>query len=246
MIIGEFVTIKRVVIGTGLVIKNGEIVSVEKDFVKVFCYEDNKELKYDIKAFLKGIEEDNIIVSEEVILGVQLAKEQEKDKTEEGYHEITSPQIKEYVANYKFTKPLKASFFKGYGTNSREIYKRCVELFDWDIGDARFFGHERPCFSERSTPESYDVWMLAHSNWTDSQGGAWKNIICTDEIVQKSENRGLPTNKKRVVFAKTQQGWYVFLGLYVHNETITTKEKGKTFYIERYKKVFSDYPLKSK
>lgn len=54
MIIGEFVTIKRVVMGTGLVIKNGEIVSVEKDFVKVFCYEDNKELKYDIKAFFEG------------------------------------------------------------------------------------------------------------------------------------------------------------------------------------------------
>ena len=48
MIIGEFVTIKRVVVGTGLVIKNGEIVSVEKDFVKVFCYEDNKELKVSV------------------------------------------------------------------------------------------------------------------------------------------------------------------------------------------------------
>lgn len=229
-------------------IKNGEVFSIANGIVDVYCYEDDTHKKYPYELFLKRAKDESILVSENLVLEIQAEIEKEKEKTNSKivFHEITSPVVREFVADYKFYGPLKASFFKGYGTNSREIYKRCVELFDWDIGDARFFGHERPCFSERSTPESYDVWMLAHSNWTDSQGGAWENIICTDEIVQKSENRGLPTNKKRVVFAKTQQGWYVFLGLYVYNETIITKEKGKTFYIERYKKVFSDYPLKSK
>ena len=242
MIIGELVTIKRVVMGTGLVIKNGEIVSVEKNFVKVFCYEDNKELKYDIKAFLKGIEEDNIIVSKEVMNELSrivfIPSESKIGKL------IVSPNsIVENKISNGFSAPLKMSYFTSYGTDTKKIYNKCCDLFDWDYKDVVHFGWQTPCFSELSTPEKYDVWMLTHNNWTETEGGKWVNEIHENGIVQWSIQKGYPAKRNRVVFAKTKKGHYLFLGLFlIDNIEEYDTDDGYTIYREMYIRVSKTYP----
>ena len=217
MIKGADVTIKRMVVG-GLEIKNGEILSLDSKNIKIWCYEDNREISYTCASFLEMVEKGNIIADKEVVLAIQdgnkvdLPKTNPTDKSEL----LSSPKPSE-ISNgkYDFDGPLKRSFFNSYGTNTKKIFERCCDIFDWDYDDVKYFGRETPCFSVMSTPERYDVWMLAHNNWTETSSQKWINEIYKTAIVQWSIQRGNPEKRERVVFAKTQNQQYIFLGIYI-------------------------------
>ena len=77
-------------------------------------------------------------------------------------------------------------------------------------------------FACNATPEKYDVWFLAHSNWNGSKTTNWNNVIIGDgEFIEEYflgmdyEYERMDLRKyKRLVFVNMYDGRYAFLGVY--------------------------------
>jgi len=106
-----------------------------------------------------------------------------------------------------------------YGTNSKNIYLACCEVFGWKKSLSGNFGRQRPCYAEL-IDDVNNVWFITDSNLTGTKGssGKWTNEVLKggEQILEHWETppSNFPADKlNRIVFVK-QDGEYVFLGVY--------------------------------
>lgn len=110
---------------------------------------------------------------------------------------------------------------KKYGTASNRIYEACIPVFGFAQEGLKEFGWNNHMYAKAATKEGYSVWMLAHSNWTDTKNGKWRNTISegfrliTEDWGENAAGleKELP-DEIRVTFAKDASGVYVFLGVF--------------------------------
>ncbi len=107
-----------------------------------------------------------------------------------------------------------------FGTNALDAYNSLCIKYGFDNSKwFDFAGRGRPLYASKVTKEGHSVWFIAHSNWTHTTDGHWKNEISDDEnlIVENwtEDTRHLygGVGEKRLVFAK-RNGLYEFLGLF--------------------------------
>ena len=149
-------------------------------------------------------------------------------------------------------------------TAAQRIYDRCCHEYGWDVTKRGLFAKQKPLFSEKATPEEYSAWFLSHNSWTGTCGGHWYNEICRNHINEYWKERcvgnGLPIDRDftaRVVFAKKSDGYYVFLGVFKPefsiSETVLTKDvalknghfakKGEKVWVKKYVEISDKYPV---
>ena len=126
-----------------------------------------------------------------------------------------------------------------YGTNSKVIYENFCKTLNWDKLQAGKFGMQgQPLFAENADSDrTRDVWFLSHLNtYHCSVEDILKNINVDEldtaegfgaidfinpsreiivEYITVDKWKGVPKNKERVTFAKTDDlNAYEFLGVY--------------------------------
>lgn len=126
-----------------------------------------------------------------------------------------------------------------YGTAAQEIYDDCCKKFRWDRSKRGQFGRQQLLYAENSDYiGKQSVWFLAHSNWTGTNNGCWINRIWNDTIEEEYMDGYRPSTidkTDRIVFAKTKNGKYMFLGVY----KIESQTHNKRVYIL----ISSQYPM---
>lgn len=131
-----------------------------------------------------------------------------------------------------------------YGTASKKIYEACIPAFGFAQEGVKGFGWNKPLYARAATREGYSVWMLAHSNWTDTENENWRNTISegyrliTEEWGENELGLGneIP-DEIRVTFAKDGTDAYVFLGVF--RCTLIDLEKR----IKKYELIHDKYPI---
>ena len=133
---------------------------------------------------------------------------------------------------------------KKYGTASNRIYEACIPAFGFAQEGLKEFGWNNHMYAKAATKEGYSVWMLAHSNWTDTKNEKWRNTISegfrliTEDWGENAaglekENLG----EIRVVFAKDAAGAYIFLGVF--QCMVIDQEKR----LKKYELISDKYPM---
>ncbi len=152
---------------------------------------------------------------------------------------------------------------KDCGTNSKEIYEKYAQMFDWDTFQRTQFGAQRqPLYARDATPEGYSVWCIAYSNLNGRKGGHWRNRFTGGydvtegydlieefwEIRTHDHLHDFSEMTTRVVFAKNQKGHYQFFGVY---ECVSRTERQQWVdwandfgYLKTYRRVSKGYPRK--
>lgn len=144
-------------------------------------------------------------------------------------------------------EPLKRNLYKCYGTRAKDIYEHFCKQYGWDYTQSGRFAPQQRLYAEEVTPEGYSVLFLAHSNWTDTEGGNWKNNITADTIEEKwyrYESYILTNTNIRVVFAKKTWGYqgYIFIGLYEPaGYRVEDDVNGNKYYVRIYKRISDEY-----
>lgn len=131
-----------------------------------------------------------------------------------------------------------------YGTASDKIYEACIPAFGFAQEGVKGFGWNKPLYAKAATREGYSVWMLAHSNWTDTENENWRNTISEGYrlITEEWDENKLGLENEipgeiRVTFAKDGTGAYVFLGVF--RCTLIDLEKR----IKKYELIHDKYPI---
>lgn len=132
---------------------------------------------------------------------------------------------------------------KKYGTASNRIYEACMKAYGFAEAGLKEFGWNNHMYAKDVTKEGYSVWMLAHSNWTDTKNEKWRNTI-SEEFRLITEDWGENAaglekenpDEIRVTFAKDGAGAYVFLGVF----RCTTIDPASR--IKKYELVSDRYP----
>ena len=132
---------------------------------------------------------------------------------------------------------------KKYGTASNRIYEACMKAYGFAEEGKKEFGWNNHMYAKDVTKEGYSVWMLAHSNWTDTKNEKWRNTISegfrliTEDWGENAAGleKELP-DEIRVTFAKDGSGAYVFLGVF----RCTTIDPASR--IKKYELVSDRYP----
>lgn len=127
--------------------------------------------------------------------------------------------VSEPVETIAESTPLTAG--KKYGTASNRIYEACIPAFGFAQEGLKEFGWNNHMYAKAATKEGYSVWMLAHSNWTDTKNGKWRNTISegfrliTEDWGENAAGleKELP-DEIRVTFAKDAADVYIFLGVF--------------------------------
>ena len=109
-----------------------------------------------------------------------------------------------------------------YGTTAYDIYIQLCYIANFKSILADNFKKQEILFAKNATPENYDVWFLAHSNWNGTQTNTWKNCIIGDgEAIEEyflgldSEFESSDISKYyRLVFVNMCDGRYAFLGIF--------------------------------
>jgi hypothetical protein len=132
---------------------------------------------------------------------------------------------------------------KKYGTASNRIYEACIPAFGFAPEGLKEFGWNNKMYARAATKEGHSVWMLAHSNWTDTKNEKWRNTISEGfRLITEDwgENAaGLEKEKEdeiRVTFAKDAAGVYVFLGVFKCTVIDSIKR------IKKYELISDKYP----
>ena len=119
---------------------------------------------------------------------------------------------------------------KPLGTVAKEVYHECVKGVGFNPAYEGSFGGQQDLYHKDAAKPGLDVWMLAHSNWTETKNGKWSNrIYGKDDYIDETYDDGLyyDIDNNRVVFAKNKKGVYIFLGVY---EVVGRKENVKTYH----------------
>ena len=118
-------------------------------------------------------------------------------------------------------KPIVANDGYIYGTRAISVYDEMCERFGWRKGMRGYFAPRQPLYANPATKEGYAVLFLAHSNWTATEGGVWRNTIFYLNKIEESWPIDVFNSPKyyhskdevRVTFAQNGTG-YVFIGAY--------------------------------
>ncbi len=143
---------------------------------------------------------------------------------------------------------LNADLFSYYGSNSLDIYLNFCRRFGWKSNLSDNFGRQgAPLFAENATPERYDVWFLSHSNYTENVSNlTWINKISDnlDTVFElwNDNSRHFDMGKPRIIFAKTSNDKYVFLGIYEVKNKILLNNGSR---LRVFKRLSEVYPMKS-
>lgn len=132
---------------------------------------------------------------------------------------------------------------KKYGTASNRIYEACMKAYGFAEEGLKEFGWNNHMYAKDVTKEGYSVWMLAHSNWTDTKNEKWRNTVSegyrliTEDWGDNATGleKELP-NEIRVTFAKDGAGAYVFLGVFQCTSIDRTNR------IKKYELISDRYP----
>lgn len=151
------------------------------------------------------------------------------------------PATPDPVETVSADSPLTAG--KKYGTASNRIYEACMKAYGFAEEGLKEFGWNNHMYAKGVTKEGYSVWMLAHSNWTDTKNEKWRNTISegfrliTEDWGENAAglDKELP-DEIRVTFAKDGAGAYVFLGVF----RCTTIDPASR--IKKYELVSDRYP----
>lgn len=131
-----------------------------------------------------------------------------KNKTNKSSFSVESKEVTELIEG------------KAYGTTARNVYDLCCRCFEFDKRKAGLFSSQKKLYASDATKEGYAVWMIANSNWTMTKGGKWRNVISGDletinEFWDKNTVNEFELDEMdRVIFAKSKDNVYVFLGVY--------------------------------
>ena len=132
---------------------------------------------------------------------------------------------------------------KKYGTASNRIYEACIKAYGFAEEGLKEFGWNNHMYAKGVTKEGYSVWMLAHSNRTDTKNEKWRNTISEDfRLITEDWGENAAGLEKenpdeiRVTFAKDGAGAYVFLGVF----RCTTIDPASR--IKKYELVSDRYP----
>ena len=153
-----------------------------------------------------------------------------------------------FLASVKFLGMARRIIHYFYGTNAQNIYISLCDRFGWDISQKGKFAIMQLLYAEKATKEGYSPWFVAHSNYTETDNGKWKNEFVGEYIREEWEHpdERLYTDKTtRVVFAKkniNRRKEYVFHGVY-KVERIEVPEKTKSSYVKVYKRISETYPF---
>lgn len=140
--------------------------------------------------------------------------------------------------------------YKGYGNRAQAIYIKFCEEYGWDVSKSGCFAPQKQLFAEKATKEGYDVWFIANSNWTQTKGGVWRNMISSDfETIEESwdaARAGLyDLEHRRVVFAKVKGNGYIFLGIYQAVRVEKYQSMNGCTWKKFYRTVSTKYPQES-
>jgi hypothetical protein len=136
------------------------------------------------------------------------------------------------------------------GTNSREIYEKYAEKYNWDLSVAGNFGRQGATLFANQCADNgtRSVWAISHSNLTDTKVKHWKNEFNSDCSKIKATGNNLSKyfdidaeGAERIIFAKKKvRGAYEFLGVYTLTDHCTIE--GITYWI--YTRISTEYPVK--
>ncbi len=197
------------------------------------------EVQKTIKVLLEKQKEE-----EEIVKLQQEREEKEKERKED----FTTLRTVCPKNNVKIGSQLVCNLNMSYGTNSRDIYLECCERFNWHKDSQYKFGKQGcPLFAWNATPENYHVWFLCNNNWSGTKATSWENIISHDlQYIYEIWEKHLPDDREkgcRVVFAKTSDNQYVFLGVYRLSD-IKIEEREEMIGLNRvFEKISSVYPF---
>lgn len=184
----------------------------------------------------------------------------EFQKTHNKLPDIIKQNVEKITVEYNSIRPLKViathystiknklefDLFTYYGGNSLDVYSACCKTFSWNNDLSYNFGKLwSSLFADNATPEGYAVWFLAHSNYSSNLiNQPWINKISDnqDTIFElcNEGNKLFDLASNRVVFAKTSNGKYVFLGIYKFINKIQLKNGSK---LHVFKRISNIYPV---
>lgn len=154
--------------------------------------------------------------------------------------ELNKPNIQPQVVPKRPVEEL--HYFQDCGAKAKTIYEMCCKRYGFKQEYSGKFGLRQGLYAADATPEGYSVWFLAHSNWTGTENGKWKNTIKPlERIITEQWNhldsRFYYDNGIRIVFAKNKNMRYVFLGIYkVKGSNISTRTKEYELMCTKYPK----------
>lgn len=219
-------------------------------------FDDAKDLLIMLEKCIKAI---GTVISMDIIApSVDIMLEREDDKPSIA---VEKSQFSDNICNVKYNggkramrktvfidDSLQRDLTKGYGGSAQPIYDECCEKFGWDNSQRYLFGKQRGLYAENVTHEGFNVWFLAHSNWTKTNGGEWSNKILRDTIEEvwlkpQYNSTYYRDEAIRVVFAKTKAHGYVFIGLYRPiNLEGRVLSNGNRVAIRTYQRISDVYP----
>lgn len=218
------------------------------------CKKEYCEFTKKLIQVLAEYELDYTIEKDECRLGVEIVKISYVDKTyqtevfekdgvvlfEKESYKITDKTVNDLI---DFIGCKNDRLFSGvpreYGSDPKKIYTDLYEKFNWNL-----VKREQEDFV---APGVGPVWFLDDSNWTAPNGGSWKITISEDknyieEIWKKKTKELFHDGYDKVVFAKKQNGQYVFLGVYEVDTIKQDKDsRGKRIWRKIYKKQSDSY-----
>lgn len=136
---------------------------------------------------------------------------------------------------------------KTYGKTAHKIYDSCVSYFGFNPHKKDLFLPQQLLYAQNCTKEGYVVWMLPHSDLTGDSNGKWANFIDVEnrEIIEYAFVKDFIPHKndeKRVVFAKQEDGEYVFVGVYCLKAKFDNYFSGRCRRKSIWKLVSENYP----
>ena len=154
----------------------------------------------------------------------------------------------------RFMKPLQKNLALGFSAGSRAIenYDACCKLFGFKSAMRGNFAPQKRLYAKNATIEGFNVWMIAHSNFSEpfNNNGKWYNIIegelikevwfVANELLEAPNERAF-----RVSFVK-KYGKYIFQGVYAQQKIEwETMPNGKRELVRIFRRISETYPITS-
>lgn len=142
----------------------------------------------------------------------------------------------------------------GFSAGSRAIenYDACCKLFGFKSAMRGNFAPQKRLYAKNATIEGFNVWMIAHSNFSEpfNNNGKWYNIIegelikevwfVANELLEAPNERAF-----RVSFVK-KYGKYIFQGVYAQQKIEwETMPNGKRELVRIFRRISETYPITS-
>lgn len=136
-----------------------------------------------------------------------------------------------------------------YGSDPEKIYIELCEKFYWDKEMPDDLGTQEARLSVKNGALELSVGFIENSNWTALNDGSWKNTISEDKdyVVEiwKKKADAYHDTANRIIFAKKQNGQYVFLGVYEVDVIKQDKDfRRKRIWRKIYKKISDSYMMR--